>query len=261
VTAASTLHRFAGKNALVTGAGSGIGRTAALALAAGGAFVLAADVNLSAAQRTADEIGAAAASVGLDVTDEAGWEEAVQRLLAARGRFDILVNSAGMSAGAPLTEMALADWRRVLAVNLDGAFLGTKHALRAMRAAGGSIVHVSSASGLKAAGGAAAYSASKAGLCMLAKAAAKECRDQGVAVRVNTVCPGGVKTPLWTTMPFFRDLVQQVGSEEAAFATLARSGGPFAEPADVVVAILFLASDESRFVTGVDLVVDGGYVL
>jgi NAD(P)-dependent dehydrogenase (short-subunit alcohol dehydrogenase family) len=261
VTAASTVHRFAGKAALVTGAGSGIGRAAALELAAGGAFVLAADVNLSAVQRTADEIGPAAAAAGLDVTDEAGWEAAVQRLLAARGRFDILVNSAGVSAGAPLTDMTLVDWRRVLAVNLDGAFLGTKHTIRAMRAAGGSIVHVSSASGLKAAGGAAAYSASKAGLCMLARAAAKECRDLGVAVRVNTVCPGGVKTPMWTGMPFFRDLARQVGSEEAAFAALAKSGGPFAEPGDVVAAILFLASDESRFVTGVDLVVDGGYVL
>jgi len=261
VTAASTGHRFVGKAALVTGAGSGIGRATALELAAGGAFVLAADVNLPAAQRTTDEIGSAAASFGLDVTDEAGWEAAVQRLLAVRGRFDILVNSAGVSAGAPLAEMTLADWRRVMAVNLDGAFLGTKHAIRAMRAAGGSIVHVSSASGIKAAGGAAAYSASKAGLCMLAKAAAKECRDQGFAVRVNTVCPGGVKTPMWTTMPFFRDLVQQVGSEEAAFAALAKSGGPFAEPGDVVTAILYLSSDESRFVTGLDLVVDGGYVL
>ncbi len=261
MTAASTIHRFDGKSALVTGAGSGIGRAAALGLAAEGAFVLVADVNDSAARRTADEIGAAAVACGFDVTDEAGWEAAVQRLLAARGRFDILVNSAGVSAGAPLAEMPFADWRRVLAINLDGAFLGTKHALRAMRQAGGSIVHVSSASGIKAAGGAAAYSVSKAGLCMLAKVAAKECRDQGVAVRVNTVCPGGVKTPLWTTMPFFRDLVQQAGSEEAAFAALAKSGGPFAEPRDVVAAILFLASDEARFVTGVDFVVDGGYVL
>jgi NAD(P)-dependent dehydrogenase (short-subunit alcohol dehydrogenase family) len=175
---------------------------------------------------------------------------------------DILVNCAGVSAAAPLADMAFEDWRRVLAVKLDGAFLGTKHALRAMRPAGGSIIHVSSASGVKAASGAAAYSASKAGLCMLARAAAKECRDQGLGIRVNTVCPAGVKTPMWTTMPFFRELVQRLGSEEAAFASLASGpGGPFAEPDDVVSAILFLASDESRFVTGVDLLVDGGYVL
>jgi NAD(P)-dependent dehydrogenase (short-subunit alcohol dehydrogenase family) len=96
---------------------------------------------------------------------------------------------------------------------------------------------------------------------MLVRAAAKECRDQGLAVRVNAVCPGGVKTPMWTSMPFFRDLVQQLGSEEAAFASLAQHCGPFADPQDVVAAILFLASDEARFITGVKLLVDGGYVL
>jgi NAD(P)-dependent dehydrogenase (short-subunit alcohol dehydrogenase family) len=260
MAADSVLPRFAGKSALVTGAGSGIGRATAIELATAGAFVLAADVNHPAAQATAGDCGSGAAAK-LDVTDEADWEAAVRQLLAACGRFDILVNSAGVSAGGPLAEMPLADWRRVLAVNLDGAFLGTKHAVRAMRATGGSIVHVSSASGIKAAGGAAAYSASKAGLCMLAKAAAKECRDAGVAVRVNTVCPAGVKTPMWTAMPFFRDLVTRLGSEEAAFASLAVTGGPFAEPGDVVAAILFLASEESRFVTGADLIVDGGYVL
>jgi NAD(P)-dependent dehydrogenase (short-subunit alcohol dehydrogenase family) len=151
----------------------------------------------------------------------------------------------------------------VLAVNLDGAFLATKHGIRAMRSSGGSIVHVGSASGIKAASGACAYSASKAGLGMLVKAAAKECRDQGIPVRINTVCPGGVKTPMWTTMPFFQELEKKLGSQEAAFESLAGGvpGGRFSEPADVVHAILFLASDEARFVTGVDLLVDGGYVL
>jgi 3(or 17)beta-hydroxysteroid dehydrogenase len=255
-------HRFAGKTALVTGAGSGIGRATAVQLAASGATVICADVNEQAVRQTAETIGPAATPARLDVTDEPSWEAALRRLAGTGGRLDILVNCAGVSAAAPLADMAFEDWRRVLAVNLDGAFLGTKHALRAMRPAGGSIIHVSSASGVKAAGGAAAYSASKAGLCMLARAAAKECRDQGLAVRVNTVCPGGVKTPMWTTMAFFRELVQRLGSEEAAFASLASgAGAPFAEPGDVVAAILFLASDESRFVTGVDLLVDGGYVL
>jgi NAD(P)-dependent dehydrogenase (short-subunit alcohol dehydrogenase family) len=255
-------HRFAGKTALVTGAGSGIGRETAVQLAAGGAHVIAADMDSTAVRKTVEAIGPTATFARLDVTQEADWEAAIQELLGARGRLDTLVNSAGVSAGAPLAEMTLADWRRVLAVNLDGAFLATKYALSAMRPTGGSIVHVSSASGMKAAAGAAAYSTSKAGLSMLAKAAAKECREQRPVIRVNTVCPGGVKTPLWSSMPFFRELVQRLGSEDAAFASLeSDSGAPFAEPSDVVAAILFLASDEARFITGIDLIVDGGYVL
>lgn len=254
--------RFEGRVALVTGAASGIGRATVLQLAAEGAAVLCADLNEAGASATAAEVGPKASAIRLDVTAEADWETAVRRAAEVAGRIDVLVNSAGVSAGAPLAEMALTDWRRVLAVNLDGAFLATKHALRAMREAGGSIVHVASASGVRAAAGAAAYSASKAGLCMLVKAAAKECRDSGMAVRVNAVCPAGVKTPMWSSMPFFRELVQRLGSEEAAYASLASGPGErFAEPADVVAAILFLASDEARFVNGAELLVDGGYVL
>jgi Dehydrogenases with different specificities (related to short-chain alcohol dehydrogenases) len=259
-------ERFSGRVALVTGAASGIGRETARQLAAEGASVCCADLNQSAVEQTADLIAQAghqASAHRLDVAVEAEWEAVMQTIQVAHGRLDVLVNCAGISAGAPLAEMSYADWRRVLSVNLDGAFLATKYGLRAMRQSGGSIVHVSSASGIKASAGACAYSASKAGLCMLAKAAAKECRDQGIPVRVNAVCPGGVKTPIWTTMPFFRELVQKAGSEEAAFESLAKgvAGGQFSDPADVAHAILFLASDESRFVTGVDLLVDGGYVL
>jgi NAD(P)-dependent dehydrogenase (short-subunit alcohol dehydrogenase family) len=266
MSAAQEPGRFAGRVALVTGAASGIGPETACRLAAEGAAACCADVNEPGIEQTAESIaqhGRLASVHRLDVGVEADWEAAVQQILSVHGRLDVLVNCAGISAAAPVAEMAYADWRRVLAVNLDGAFLATKHGIRAMRTAGGSIVHVSSASGIKAAAGACAYSASKAGLCMLSKAAAKECRDQGIPVRINTVCPGGVKTPMWTTMPFFQELVQKSGSEEAAFASLAGDvpGSRFSEPADVVHAILFLASDEARFVTGVDLLVDGGYVL
>jgi NAD(P)-dependent dehydrogenase (short-subunit alcohol dehydrogenase family) len=258
--------RFAGRVALVTGAASGIGRETARRLASEGASVCCADVNKSGMELTTAliaQVARPASSYRLEFGAEADWETVVQRILEAHGRLDVLINSAGISATAPLAEMAFADWRRVLSVNLDGAFLATKYGIRAMRTGGGSIVHVSSASGVKAASGACAYSASKAGLCMLSKAAAKECRDQGIPVRVNTVCPGGVKTPMWTTMPFFRDLVQKAGSEEAAFESMAGGvpGGRFAEPADIVHAILFLASNEARFVTGADLIVDAGYVL
>jgi 3(or 17)beta-hydroxysteroid dehydrogenase len=259
-------HRFASRVALVTGAASGIGREVARQLAAEGAAVCCADLNAAGAEETARAIesaGHVATARGLDVSDEAAWESVIQHVLASRGRLDMLVNSAGVSSASPVAALAYAEWRRVFAINVDGVFLGTKHAIQAMGSSGGSIVNVGSASGIKAAAGASAYSASKAAVCMFSKTVAKECRDQGIPIRVNTVCPGGVKTPMWTTMPFFRELVAKAGSEEAAYQSLAAGtpGGQFAEPADIARAILFLASDDACFITGIDLVIDGGYVL
>jgi NAD(P)-dependent dehydrogenase (short-subunit alcohol dehydrogenase family) len=128
---------------------------------------------------------------------------------------------------------------------------------------GGSIVNVSSASGIKAAPGASAYSASKAAACMFSKAAAKECLQNGYHIRVNTVCPAGVRTPMWRGMPFFRELIEQTGSEEAAFQAMEQTGpqGRFAEAEEVAQAILYLASDESLNVTGSDLMIDGGFTV
>src|SRR5262249_11535091 len=155
---------------------------------------------------------------------------------------------------APVTETKLEDWRRVMAVNLEGVFLGTKHAIVAMRQTGrsGSIVNVSSAAGIKASAGASAYSASKTALGKVTKGVAKECVERGDSIRVNSVCPSGVKTPMWRTMPFFHELVAKTGSEEAAFQSMSQSllQRRFAEPEEIAEAILYLASDESRFVTG-----------
>jgi 3(or 17)beta-hydroxysteroid dehydrogenase len=255
-----------GKVALVTGAASGIGAATARLLAERGVIVYCADRNAEGAAATAEAIlqqGGNAVAWRLDVTSEADWETTYARLLSSHGRLDIAVHSAGISFAAPTAEMSLEDWRRVMTVNLDGVFLGTRHALRAMREAGGCIVNVSSASGLKASAGASAYSASKAAVCMFSRAVAKECRDQGIPVRVNTVCPAGVKTPMWSSMPFFQDLVRQTGSEEGAYETMeaASPDTRFAEPEEIAEAILYLVSDEARSVTGLDLVIDGGYVL
>ena len=256
---------MAGKIALVAGAASGIGRATALLLAREGAAVCCADIDAEKADATAElivESGGNASPGRLDVTSEDSWREALDQVTDRFGRLDVLVNSAGISFGRPVTEMSLEEWRRVMAVNLEGVFLGTKHAILALRrTGGGSIVHISSASGLKAAPGASAYSASKAAVCMFVKAAARECLQNGDRIRINTVCPGGVKTPLWSDMPFFRDLVEKTGSEEAAFQELAKSDpqGRFAEPEEIAQAVLYLASDESLYVTGTDLVVDGGF--
>ncbi len=257
------LSRFEKRTALVSGAASGIGRATAKALAAEGAFVFCADKNLDGTRRTAGQAGSRAVAVELNVADEASWETAIRGILSRRGKLDVLVNCAGISEAGKVSEVRLEDWRRVLAVNLDGAFLGIKHGIRAMRDSGGAIVNVSSASGLRPAPGAAAYSVSKAALCMLSRTAAKECRDANLPIRVNTVCPGGVKTPMWSSMPFFRELAKKAGSTGKAFESLAAGvpGGRFSEPEDIAGAILFLASDEAGFITGVDLISDGGFVL
>jgi NAD(P)-dependent dehydrogenase (short-subunit alcohol dehydrogenase family) len=258
--------RFHDKVALVTGAASGIGAATAGLLAAEGASVYCADLDRAGADRQAEAFrrsGADAVPLTLDVTDESQWSAAVSAVVHERGHLDVLVNSAGISSAAPLVETPLAEWRRVFAVNVDGLFLGLKHALRVMTPRGGSIVNVTSASGVRAAAGAAAYSSSKAAAAMLTRTAAKECRDQRVPVRINAVAPAGVKTPLWRTMPFFQDLVRELGSEEAAFEAMAGPDGrdQFASPAEIARAVVFLASDDAATITGVELLVDKGYVL
>jgi len=259
-------QRFADRVAVVTGAASGIGAATARLLAAEGATVYCADIDEAGGQRTAALIHGAGGSdftLSLDVTSEEQWEAAIRHVLSSSGHLDILVNSAGVSFAAPVSEMALADWRRVFAVNVDSIFLGTKHVLRAMTRSGGSIVNVSSASGIRPSAGASAYSTSKAAVGMFTRVVAKECRERGLPIRINAVAPAGVKTPMWRTMPFFQELVAQHGSEEAAFRALAGSspGRRFAEAEEIAHAILYLASDAAAMITGVELVIDDGYVL
>jgi len=250
---------FAGKIALVTGAASGIGRAVAKELARRGAGVLAADVNVEDLQKLADESGDITA-LALDVTDEKAWQSAFDSI----DRLDLFVSAAGISHAAPTTEMVVEEWRRVISVNLDGAFLGVRGALRKMLPhKAGSIVLIASASGIKAAAGASAYCVSKAGVIMLAKAVALEYKEHGI--RVNSVSPAAVATPMWTRMPFWQELVAKHGGEEGAWKAL---GGidantpslqRMAFPEEVAKAVLFLASDEAAHITGVDLAVDAGY--
>jgi 3(or 17)beta-hydroxysteroid dehydrogenase len=257
--------RVAGKVALVTGAGSGIGQATAATLAAQGAAVACADLNPAGAEGTAAAIsagGRSAWSCQLDVTAEPTWQQTMDQLLRAQGRLDIAVNCAGISFACPVADMCLKDWRQVIAVNLEGVFLGTKHAIRAMRQSGrgGSIVNVASVSGIKAQPEASAYCASKAAVIMFSKAAALECLRKGDNIRVNSVSPTGVKTPMWKTMPFFQELMAKEGSEEAAFQAMAQSApyGRWALPEEVALAILYLASEESSFITGTNFVFDNG---
>jgi NAD(P)-dependent dehydrogenase (short-subunit alcohol dehydrogenase family) len=236
-----------GKVALVTGAASGIGRAAVARLADAGFQVVGTDVDI-AGRRVVEAI-ARAVFVEHDVAQEAAWERAIQTALDAYGRLDVLVNNAGIVRAQAVTETTLADWRALMAVNLDGVFLGTKHGVRAMRrhGEGGSIVNVSSTSGLIGAPFSSAYCASKGAVRLFTKAVALECADE--AIRVNSVHPGAVRTPLW----------RQVGISPDD-ATIADTSplGRVAEPEEVADAIVYLVSDASRYITGSELVIDGG---
>ncbi len=257
------MNRVQGKIALITGGASGIGRATALLLAREGACVAVADINEEGAQRVAEEIrvaGGQAEGLALDVTVEAAWIDTIAKVREHWGGLQILVASAGVVFSSPVDETELDAWRRLMAVNLDGVFLGVKHAIPAMRAGtGGSMILLSSAAGLKAYAGASAYGASKAALSLLAKCAAVECVQRGDKIRVNTVHPAGVETPIWRSTPWFQGLAKELGSEEAAYRRIgeAQPMKRLARPEEIAAAILFLASDESSYVTGSEMVVDG----
>jgi 3(or 17)beta-hydroxysteroid dehydrogenase len=255
--------RLKGKTVLISGAGSGIGEATAVRFAAEGARIAVTDMNGERAEAVAVSLrreGGDAVAHTLDVRLEEAWESVVADVVRRWGRLDVLVASAGISVARPISEMALEEWRYVHSVNLDGAFLGMKCAVRAMREHGvrGSIVLIGSASGIKATAGAAAYCSSKAGLHMLARAVALECAADGI--RVNTVVPAGVMTPMWDNMPFFEALKREYGEAGAWEAVSAGTPlGRLADPGEIVAGILFLSSDEASYVTGTDLVIDGGY--
>jgi NAD(P)-dependent dehydrogenase (short-subunit alcohol dehydrogenase family) len=254
------------KVALVTGAGSGIGRATAILLAEEGARVILTDISPHAVEQVACEIrdrDREAESLKLDVADESAWVAVMETIQIRYERLDVLVNNAGVSFAKPIATMTIEEWKRVLAVNLDGVFLGTKHAILAMRSrGGGSIINVASVSGITPYPEASAYGTSKAAVRHFSKIAAIECADAKLSIRVNVVTPGGVKTPMWESMGFFQELVAKQGGREAAFAAMAgtSASNQFSSPEDIARTILYLASDESAHLTGVELVIAQGHV-
>lgn len=248
------MNRVKDKIALITGGASGIGRATAKLLAAEGASVAVSDIDFDGAQATAGDIGGNAIALEHDVTDAASWENVLAETDDRLGGLHILVNCAGIVSLGTVEETTLEEWRRVHAVDLDSVFLGCKFAVPLIaRHGGGSIVNLSSISGIVASHNLAAYNSAKAGVRHLTKSVALHCARQGYDIRCNSVHPAFIDTAML-------DDILRRGSREEGLERLARQVplGRVGEPDDVAWAVVYLASDETKFMTGAELVLDGG---
>ncbi|MEV6877207.1 SDR family NAD(P)-dependent oxidoreductase [Amycolatopsis sp. NPDC051128] len=261
-------YDLSGRAALVTGGARGLGAGMAEALAKAGAAVVIADIREDLGRETADALkqtGATAAFVQLDVTDDAGWEQAVTATIAELGGLDIVVNNAGVEISGLVADLEPADVRRMLDVNVLGTALGIKHAFRAMRPGGpagrgGAVVNIASVAATIAFPGIAGYSATKSAVDRLTRVAAMEAGKLGYGVRVNCVYPGLVPTEMGNQLA--TDVVRLglfPSVEDAIGAVVGQTpAGRLGEVTDMADAVVFLASDAARFVTGAGLPVDGG---
>lgn len=254
------MGRLSGKVALITGGASGVGKADALLMAREGARVVITDLNEDAGRALAAEIGAESALfVRHDIASEEDWVSAIAQAKEKFGGLDVVVNNAAILAIATIEDTTLELWQKVQRVNSDGYFLGCKHGLAALRERpkGGSIVNMSSMAGIGGQSSTAAYSASKGAVSALTRSVAAHCRAQLYPIRCNSVHPDGIMTPMVMT-------TKRLGSGKPGYI---REKDPkqlmarMAQPEDIANLVLFLASDESRFINGAEMRIDNGYLM
>ena len=251
--------RLINKVAVVTGGALGIGESCCRLLASEGARVVCTDIKETEGRSVVERIekeGGAALFINHDVASEEDWKRVISETTKAYGKLDVLVNNAGIGLSAPADTETLPQWRRLMSVNLDGVFLGTKYAIPAMvKTGGGSIINISSIEGLIGDPNLAAYNASKGGVRLFTKSAALRCAKAGFNVRVNSVHPGYIWTPMVAN---YVNATPDPAAARKALEAL-HPVGHLGEPEDVAYGVLYLASDEAKFITGAELVIDGGY--
>ena len=249
--------RLAGKVALITGGASGLGECAALLMAQEGARVVIADIQEDKGRSLAARIGKAAHFVRLDVTSEDNWQTVIAETVKTFGALHVLVNSAGIGLTKTVDDITLEEWRRVHAIDLDGVFLGCKHGVgeikKHTKTLGGSIINISSISGIIAGANMAAYNSAKAGVRLLSKSVALHCAKSGYNIRSNSVHPTFIDTPILDRhrTRFGQEVMEQKLGKQVPIGRLGR-------PEEVGWALVFLASDESSFMTGSEVIIDGG---
>jgi 3(or 17)beta-hydroxysteroid dehydrogenase len=249
------MGRLNGKVALITGAGSGMGRAIAHRFAQEGASLIISDIDLVSVNQVADEISGPVRAMAQDISQEDGWTEVVDAAVNTFGQLDLLVNNAGSAIEGTPESSTLEDWRRILAVNVEGLYIGCRTAIPAMREGGGVIINIASTVAISAAPPQlAAYGASKGAVRQYTKTLARYCGVNGYNIRCNSINPGAINTPMLQASIDRTENPERYARLMAEKAPLGRIG----EPEDIANAALFLASDEAGFITGAELNVDGG---
>ena len=248
------MNRVEGKVCIVTGAASGVGREDALLLAREGAKVVLTDLNDEAGRQVAAEIGVNALFIRHDISSEADWQNVIKTTLETFGRLDVLVNNAGILAVGSIEDTSLELWQKIQRVNSDGYFLGCMYAIPAMKdSGGGSIVNMSSVAALAGMPMFCAYSASKGAVAALTRAVALHCKHQGYRIRCNSVHPDGINTPMTQAIGGVKPIPQEELDKDPM--------NRMCDPRDIANLVLFLASDESRFVSGAEMRIDNAQLI